>query len=163
MDNGLAPLKAGKLGSVKIACGFDAHCLHQINKQAHPPCVEGVSESLVTVISDRIFTLFELRGSKFRKEAHQKIRCGDSSVGRASACQAEGRGFESRSPLQMMCNEVVRSGRFGVQRAVTYIGMPTVTTCKCFIASLRLVFRILESRVHGGQAVLKTVPSVMSR
>ena len=78
--------------------------------------------------------------------------CGDSSVGRASACQAEGRGFESRSPLQIHAGMVLvvtqnfakvqlrvrfplpapnvsamaRSGRFGVERARTYIGMPTV-------------------------------------
>lgn len=32
---------------MKIACGFDAHCLHQINTEAHPPCVEGVSEPLL--------------------------------------------------------------------------------------------------------------------
>ncbi len=29
------------------------------------------------------------------------IRCGSSSVGRASAFQAEGRGFEPRLPLQL--------------------------------------------------------------
>ncbi|MEY4106566.1 MAG: hypothetical protein RL181_908, partial [Bacteroidota bacterium] len=31
------------------------------------------------------------------------LRCGNSSVGRASASQAEGRGFESRFPLQKPC------------------------------------------------------------
>ena len=36
--------------------------------------------------------------------------CGDSSVGRASACQAEGRGFESRSPLQFARHPERRTG-----------------------------------------------------
>ena len=40
----------------------------------------------------------------------------------------------------MIGSEVVRSGRFGVQRAVTYIGMPTVTTCAS--ASLPLYVKI---------------------
>ena len=40
-----------------------------------------------------------LRISDYCIFVHVKKKCGSSSVGRASASQAEGRGFESRLPL----------------------------------------------------------------
>ena len=48
--------------------------------------------------------IFAMQGyiSKKSVSLHIRNKCGSSSVGRASASQAEGRGFESRFPLEIV-------------------------------------------------------------
>ncbi len=57
-----------------------------------------VSRSKLYRESSLIFYTAEYDESRFGKY----MCCGNSSVGRASASQAEGRGFESRFPLEKL-------------------------------------------------------------
>ena len=55
---------------------------------------------------------------------HYKEECGNSSVGRASAFQAEGREFESRFPLKSQCSSGVEHflGKEEVMGSIPIIG-----------------------------------------
>ena len=64
--------------------------------------------------------------------------CGSSSVGRASASQAEGRGFESRFPL----NEKEYMGADVAQLAEHLLGKEEVTGSSPVISSKKINIRV---------------------
>ena len=62
------------------------------------------------------------------------LDCGSSSVGRASAFQAEGRGFESRLPLTAYIAQAVEH----------FLGKEEVTSSSLVVGSIKEILQIIR-------------------